>query len=110
MSVRENIELSGLQAKEQYVEILIDEFGATLHPRQADAYVLASLPFHTPRRSEDHNSILGFHNIPLPDPLLKALVDYPGSFRDDILICWTREQDLIFEATLGQLRGHATKP
>lgn len=40
MSVRENIELYGLQSTESFVEVLNSEFGAVKHPNQADAYVV----------------------------------------------------------------------
>ncbi len=105
MSVRENIELYGLEHAEQFVELLSSEIGATKHPRQEDAYVLESLPFLAPRRMEDHISILSFNNVPLPDSLIEALLDHPEFFPDGILFRWTQEKDLLFEATLGQLRG-----
>ena len=105
MSLRENIELYGIQNEEQIIEILVDEFGATVHPRQAGSYVLENLPFHAPRSVNDHISILSFNNTPLPDSLLVALVDHREWFPDTILIRWTQEQDLILEATLGELRG-----
>ncbi len=47
-------------------------------------------------------SILSFNNVPLPDSLIEALVDHPELFPDGILVRWTQEQDLIFEATLGE--------
>jgi hypothetical protein len=109
MSVRENIELYGLQDKQQYVKILTSEFGAARHPSHADAYMLEGLPFYAPRPTDDHISILSFNNTPLPDSLVEALVNHPESFPDDILIRWTQEQDLIFEATLGHLRGRTAR-
>jgi len=105
MSVRENIELYGLSDEEQCVEILLNEFGAVKHPNQADACILKSVPFYVPRLAEDHISVLSFNNTALPDSLVEALVDHPNLFPDDILIRWTQEQELIFEATLGELRG-----
>ncbi len=58
-----------MQEEGQIVEILIDEFGATLHPHQADAYyVLENLPFHAPRQMEDHVSILSLNNCHFPMP------------------------------------------
>ncbi len=106
ISVRENIELYGLQNSAQYVDILSGEFGAAEHPNQENAYVLEHRPFYAPRPVEDHISILSFNNIPLPDSLVEALVDHPELFPDNILVRWTQEQDLILEATLGELRGH----
>ncbi len=105
MSVKENIELYGLQNSAQYVEVLSGEFGATQHPNQENAYVLEHQPFYAPRPVEDHISILSFNNTPLPDSLIEALVDHPELFPDDVLVRWTQEQDLLFEATLGELRG-----
>ncbi len=67
MSVRENIELYGLQSTEQNVEVLSSEFGAVKHLNQEDAYVLEQHPFYAPRPLDDHICILSFNNIPLPD-------------------------------------------
>ena len=105
MSVRENIELYGLTDEEQYVEILIREFGAAKHSIQEDTYMLEGLPFYTPRLADDHLLILSFNNVPLPDSLVEALVSHPELFADDVIVRWTQEQDLRFEATLEQLRG-----
>ncbi len=110
MSVRENIELYGLSAKEASAKTLIEEVGATRHPRQQDAYMLEGLPFHAPRPAGDHLSILSFNNTPLPDALVEGLVGHREFFPDNILIRWTQEQDLILEDTLGTLRGHTRKP
>lgn len=110
MSLRENIELYGLPDEEPYIRILIGEFAATRHPSQADAYMVDSLPFYAPRGTGDHLSILGFNHIPLPYSLVAALISHPDLFSDDILVRWTQEQDLIFEANLGQLREQAAKP
>jgi hypothetical protein len=108
MSVRENIELYGLQDEAQIMDVLVDELGAVEHPNQENAYILGNQPFYTPRFAENHISILSFNNTPLPDSLVEALVDHPEVFPDDILVRWTQEQDLIFEATLGELRGRTT--
>src|SRR5512141_1812519 len=105
MSIRENIELYGLHNPEHDGQTLTEESGATQHPGQADAYLLDGLPFHAPRLAGDHLSILGFNGVPLPDSLIEALIGHPEIFADDILIRRTQEQDLILEATLGQLRG-----
>jgi len=103
------MELYGLQDEVQIVEILIDEFGAIVHPNQVGAYMLESLPFYSPRLVGDHISILSFNNVPLPDGLIEALIIHTELFPDNILIRWTQEQDLIFEARLGQLRGRIAR-
>ncbi len=108
MSVRENIELYGGIDNERYMQTLVVEYGAAKHSRERRAYVVEGLPFYAPRQTLDHLSILSFNNIPLPDALLEALVMHPELFPDDVLIRWTQEQDLILEATLGQLRGLST--
>jgi hypothetical protein len=110
MSVRENIELYGLQDTRRLAEVLRSEFGAIEHPRQENAYILENLPLYSPRVIDDHISILSFNNKPLPDSLVEALVKHSELFPDDVLIRWTQEQDLIFEATLGELRGQAARP
>ncbi len=108
MSVRENIELYGGIDRDRYMQTLQVEYGAAQHPRGRRAYLVDGLPFYAPRQSPDHLSILSFNNIPLPDALLEALVMHPELFPDDVLIRWSQEQDLILEATLGQLRGLST--
>ena len=109
MSVRENLELYGLPEPEQDGQTLTERSGATQHPSQKDAYILDGLPFHAPRVAGDHISVLSFNNIPLPDSLIEALVDHTELFPDDVLVRWTQEQDLILEATLGQLRGRRNR-
>ncbi len=108
MSVRENIQLYGEVNNERYIQTLQVEYGAAKHPRERRAYIVEGLPFYAPRQTPDHISILSFNNSPLPDALLEALVLHPELFPDDVLIRWTQEQDLILEATLGQLRGLST--
>jgi hypothetical protein len=76
MSVRENLEIYGLQDEERYINVLTDEFGGTRHPSQEGAYILEALPFYAPRLADDHISLLGFNNTPLPDSLIQALVDH----------------------------------
>jgi hypothetical protein len=105
ISIRENLELYSQHDTDRYVEVLKDERGATDHPNQEGAYILDACPFCSPRSSGDHLSILSFKHVPLSDSLMQALVDHPEFFPDGILVRWTREQDLILEATLGQLRG-----
>ncbi len=110
MSVRENIELYGLQNSAEYVDILSGEFGANKHLNQENAYVVERHSFYAPRPVEDHFSILSFNNLPLSDCPIEALADHPKLFPDGILVRWTQEQELIFEATLGQLGGKTTIP
>ncbi len=66
--------------------------------------------FYAPGVADDHTTVLSFNNIPLPDSLIEAMVEHPELFPNDILIRWTQEQDLILEATLGQLRGQTKGP
>ncbi len=67
--------------------------------------MLGGTPFHAPRLTGDHISILSFNNIPLPDAIIEALVDHRELFADDFVVRWVQEQDLLFEATPGELRG-----
>ncbi len=109
MSVRENIELYGGIDDERYLHTLTVEYGAVPHPNENRAYVVEGLPFHETQVVQDHLSVLSFNNLPLPDAILEALVLHPELFPDDVLVRWTQEQDLILEATLGQLRGQAAR-
>ncbi len=76
----------GLPDKEQFVGILVKEFGAAKHPHQADAYIVEGHPFYFPRQAEDHLSVLSFNNAPLPDSLIAALMAHAELFSDDILV------------------------
>ncbi len=109
MSIREDFDLYGLPDTEQYVEVLSSEFGASRHPNQENAFILEQHPFYAPRPVEDHISTPGFNNIPLPDSPDPSTREPSGIFPDDILSRWTQEQDLIFEATLRELRGYRPK-
>ena len=110
MSIRENIELYGLADPEHDGQIVAEESGATQHPRQANGYILDGLAFHAPRLAGDHVSVLSFNDVPLPHSLVDTLVDRPELFPDHVLVRWTQEQELILEATLGELRGRRAKP
>ncbi len=71
-----------------------------------NVFVVEHCPFYRTRVADDHISILSFNNIPLSDSLIEGLMNHPELFPDDIRLGWTQEQDLILEATLGELRGH----
>ncbi len=110
MSVRENIEVYGGLDNKRYIQSLKAEYRAAEHPGKDHAYIVEGLPFHEPREAEDHFSILSFNNLPLPDALLEALVNHPELYPDNLRIRWTQEQDLILEATLGEIRGTERDP
>src|SRR5687767_13864186 len=100
MSIKENLELYCKLDIENYIQILRDELNAQDHPNQTNAYLLDRLPFYRPKQMEDHISILGFNNIPLPISLIQALIDHPELAQDSVVIRWIQEQDLILENTL----------
>jgi len=104
MSIRENIELFCNLDLTKYLEVLNQEFEAQTHPTQADAFIVEGIPFYTPKVQDDHISVLGFNKIPLPYPLLRALIEHPELAPDDTVVRWTQEQGLILESTLGELR------
>ncbi len=106
MSYRENLEVYHPLDVEKYLEVLKTEHGAIEHPAQRGSFLIGEpkLPFYKPQKTEDHAFILGFNWVPLSASLLKALVDHPELAPDETLIRWTEEQELIFEATLGDLR------
>lgn len=72
--------------------------------------MVESLPFYAPMAAGNHLSILSFNNNPPPDSLGEVLVKHTELSSDDVVIRWTQELDLIFEATLGQLREYVAKP
>ena len=110
MSARENIEIFGLADEQSYADLLNGQFGAVKLSNQPGAYILDDPPSYAPRQSGDHIYILGFNQYPLPDSLIDALFDHPELFPNDILTRWTQEQDLLLDASLGQLTGCAVMP
>ena len=105
MSIRENIQFFHHVDIEKYLQVLKTEYSAQEHPTQPNSFLIENgPPFYKPQQIEDHVSILGFNNIPLSEHLLQALIDHPELAPDDVIVRWTQEQDLILEATLGELR------
>jgi len=106
MSIRENIQFHHRLDPEEYLEVLKNEYEVRNHPAQKDAFLIGDpgLPFYKPKQIEDHISVLGFNYAPLSDLLIQALVDLPDLVPDDVRICWTSEQDLILETTMGAIR------
>lgn len=104
MSIRENIQFFRGFDIEEFLNILREEYDAIEHSDQSGDFLVEGIPFYKPHQFEDHVSILGFNYIPLPDTLIQALIDHPELAPDDTIVRWTQEQDIILEATLGELR------
>ena len=110
MSIRENIQFFHHVNIEKYMNVLRTKYGVKDHPAQENSFLIENgPPFYKPQQIEDHVSILGFNNTPLPDFLLQALIDHPELAPDDVIIRWTQEQDMVLEATLGELRSQSKK-
>ena len=106
MSLKENIQFFHQFDPAAYMAILLEEYAASEHPSQPNAYLVGELPFYKPKQIEDHVSILSFNYAPLPSILINALVNHPELVPDDVLICWTVEQELLLETTMGEVRSH----
>ena len=105
MSVKENIQFFHEFDSNEYLEILLGEFDGTVHPSQANAFLIDGSPFYKPLWVEDHVSVLGFNYAPLPSILIEALTSHPELVPDDVLIRWLIEQELLLETTMGQVRS-----
>jgi hypothetical protein len=105
MSLKENIQFFHQFDPDAYLTILLGEYAAKEHPSQPDAYLVEELPFYKPEQIDDHVSVLSFNYVPLPSILINALVNYPELVPDEVLICWTIEQDLLLETTMGEVRN-----
>ena len=106
MSVRENIQIFHKIDLDAYSEALRAAFGASKHPTQLGCYLIDNLPYYKPRWIEDHISVLGFNYLPLPGVLIEALASLSELLPDEVLIRWTIEQELLFETTMGEVRGN----
>ena len=104
MSLRENIQFFHQLDTDKYLDVLREEFGAHEHPSQSGAFIVDDLPFYKPRQIADYISIISFNYAPLPDLLIKALINHPDLAPDNMVIRWIAEQDVIMEATLAELR------
>ena len=104
MSLRENIQFFHQLDPDEYLKVLREEFSAHEHPSQSGAFMVDELPFYEPRQIEDHISILSFNYAPLSDLLIEALINNPELAPDTTIVHWLQEQDVIMEATLGELR------
>lgn len=104
MSVKENIQFFHQFNTEAYLILLQEEQGATQHPEEPGAYIIQNMPFYKPRQIEDHISVLGFNYFALPSVLITALANHPELVPNEVIVCWTAEQDLIWKGTMEKVR------
>lgn len=104
MSVKENIQFFHQFNTEAYLILLQEEQGATQHPSEPNAYIIDNTPFYQPRQIEDHVSVLGFNYFPLSSALITVLATHPELIPNEVIVCWTAEQDLIWKGTMGKVR------
>jgi hypothetical protein len=108
MSIRENIQFFHRVDPNEFLHILIDEYGAQPHPRQPGAFLIEGLPFYAPQQAEEYTFVLGFNMIPLSHTLIQALITHPELVPENMLIRWTQEQDLVAEGTVKNFRQMLT--
>jgi len=65
MSVRENIQCFHKLNPDEYLRILIIDYGASSHPHQDSAFVVDGVPFYEPKQTDEYMFILGFNLVPL---------------------------------------------
>jgi hypothetical protein len=104
MSIRENIQCFHHVDPNEYLRILIDEYGAQPHPHQPDAFLIKGFTFYPPQHAEEYTFVLGFNMVPLSHTLIQALISHPELIMDNVLIRWTQEQDLVAEGTVEDFR------
>jgi hypothetical protein len=104
MSIRENLQIFHPLPISKYIDVLQKQYGCEKHPAQAGAYMLDGLPFYAPQEAEDRIFILSFNYAPLASTLIRALLEHPELLPGNAHICWTQEQDLIFEGRLKELQ------
>jgi len=104
MSIRENIQFFHRVDSNEYLRILVDEYGAQPHPIQQGAFLVDGLPFYAPQQNDEHTFVLGFNMAPLPHTLIKAMISHPELVPENVLIRWTQEQDMVAEGTVEDFR------
>lgn len=104
MSVKENIQFFHRFDPAVYLDILKNERGAINHPSQPNAYIANEVPFYEPKLIDDHVSVLGFNYFALPSVLIDALATHPELVPDEVIVCWSIEQDLLWKSTMGKVR------
>ncbi len=104
MSVKENIQFFHKFNTDVYLILLQKEQGATKHPFEPSAYIVENMPFYQPRQIEEYVSVLGFNYFPLSSALITVLATHPEIVPNEVIVCWTAEQDLIWKGTMGKVR------
>ncbi len=104
MSVKENIQFFYRFNIEAYLILLQEEQCAIQHPSEPGAYIVENMPFYQPKQIENHVSVLGFNYFPLSSALITVLATHPEIVPDEVLVCWTAEQDLIWKGTMRKVR------
>jgi hypothetical protein len=105
MSSIENIEVLCNVDVDQYVILLLNEFGAQPNPHQKGTFLIDDppLPFYQPRQLDNRLSVLGFNNAPLSSLLILALIDHPELLSSETTVIWSAEQELVVQGTLSEL-------
>jgi|SRR5579859_396827 len=105
MSLIENIEVFCNVNVDQYLVVLLNEFGARPNPKQPGTFLIDDppLPFYQPRQLDDRLSILGFNYAPLSSLLILALIDHPELAPADTIVRWSAEQEVVAQGSLVEL-------
>jgi hypothetical protein len=105
MSSIENIEVFCNIDIDQYLVVLLNEFGAQPNPHQKGTFLIDDppLPFYQPRQLDNRLSVLGFNNAPLSSLLILALIDHPELAPRETIVRWSAEQEVVAQGTLSEL-------
>jgi hypothetical protein len=105
MSTIENIEVFCKVDVDQYLVVLLNEFGAQPNPHQEGTFVIDDppLPFYKPRQLDNRLSVLGFNYAPLSSLLILALIDHPELAPPNTIVRWSAEQEVVAQGSLVEL-------
>jgi hypothetical protein len=112
MSSIENIEVFCNIDVDQYLIVLLSEFGAQPNPLQPGTFLIDDppLPFYQPRQLDNRLSVLGFNYSPLSSLLILALIDHPELAPAETIVRWSAEQEVVAQGTLSDLAKQFGEP
>src|SRR5688572_7229262 len=109
MSVREVLWFFKHFDVDQYLEVLKKDYDAHENPKVERAYIVDELPFYEPFEDNDFVHVVSFNHTPLPSVLIDALATNPELAVDDMVVIWAVEGEIVFESTIGEIRGRQPK-
>lgn len=105
MSIRQTLQVYHPVDVAQYLDVLLNNYGAMENPYQPNSFLIDNppLPFYLPQRIEDRLAIVSFSYLPLSAKLVRALHEHTELAPPHTKIAWLEEQDVMVTGTVESL-------